>query len=272
MTDLVGYRSSLVTPDTAEALRSLERAGHDLGGVRIHYAGTEPGLCSWEGVKKQAGPTGLPAPLSFRPTGREVYLSLEVLDKDLPEASTLGTLGILWSLAVPLGFVPWSRYPVPGVHDTVFHYLGPWASIGDFLSGEGRGEEAWPSMVAAAQAEVGKWEGPKLTEIQVQMHLHRLGIHCGPVDGMIGDRTLAALKALGMGGVPLTQALPLLEGFKPQTAPRKDGERRVAHFSTDGPLPEAFTSGRVHTVKTRTGYAVAADGPGRLILLFGEQE
>lgn len=272
MTDLVGYRSSLVTPDTAEALRSLERAGHDLGGVRIHFSGPPPGLFSWEGVQKHAGPTGLPAPLSFRPTGREVYLHLEVLDKTRTDANPMGTLSILWSLAVPLGFMPWSRYPVPGVHDTVFHFLGPWASIGDFLSGEGRGDEAWPSMCAAAQSEVGKWSGPKPTEIEVQMHLHRLGIHCGPVDGMVGERTLAALKALGLGGVPLAEVLIQLRSFKPHAPRRKERERQVAHFSTDGPLPEAFTSGQVHTVKTRTGYAVAADGPGRLILLFGEQE
>lgn len=272
MVPFVAYRSTQVTPDTAEALRLLERAGHDLGGVRIHFSGPKPDLFSWEGVETDPGPTGLPAPLSFRPTGREVYLRIEVLDKTKPEANPMGELGILWSLAVPLGFVPWSRYPVPGAHDQVFHYLGPWASLGDFLSGEGRGEEAWPSMCAAAQSVVGTWAGPKPSEIAVQAHLHRLGIHCGPVDGMIGDRTLAALRALGMSGVPLVEALDHLRTFESQTPVSRKKDRQAAHFTTDGPLPEAFTSGQVRTIKTRTGYAVAADGPGRLILLFGEQQ
>jgi hypothetical protein len=271
LTALIGYRSSLVTPDTAEALRSLERAAHDLSGVRIHYGGTSAAQSTWAGVEKDPGPTGLPARLSFRPTGREVYLRIEVLDKTRPEANPMGALSILWSLAVPLGFVPWSRYPVPGPHEEVFHYLGPWASLGDFLSGEGRGDEAWPSMCAAAQHDVGRWDGPKYAEYGVQTHLHRLGVHCGPVDGMIGERTLSAIRAIGMGGLPLSEVLDALGEFEPR-APRKSEERRVAHFSTDGPLPEAFTSGQVHTVKTRTGYAVAADGPGRLILLFGEQK
>lgn len=271
MDALVAYRSSQVTTDTAGALRALERAGHELGGVRIHYRGVPAALTSWEGVGRDSGPTGLPAPLSFRPTGREVYLRVEFLD-GRSDPQRIQALSVLWSLAVPLGFVPWSRYPVPGPHEEVFHFLGPWASLGDFLSGEGRGDEAWPSMCAAAQCLVQKWEGHKPLEVEVQSHLHRLGIHCGPVDGMIGDRTLSSLKALGMGSVPLSEVVGQLRRFTP-TAPRKaEADRQVAHFSTGGPVPEAFTSGMVHTIKTRTGYAVAADGPGRLILLFGEQE
>jgi len=268
---LVAYRSSLVTTDTAEALRALERAGSDVGAVRFQNKGVPSAQCSWAGVTEDAGPTGLPPHLSLRPSGREVYLRVSLLDyQGNEESRRQAELALLWSLAVPLGFVPWSRYPVPGATDEVFHFLGPWAPLGDFLQGEGRGEEAWPSICSAAQCQVQKWEGPRLTERSVQTHLHRLGIHCGPVDGLMGERTLSSIRALGLGGLELQEVLIQLQKLSGHAPKKKEGERQIAHFSTDGPLPEAFSSGLVHTIKTKTGYAVAADGPGRLILLFGE--
>jgi hypothetical protein len=209
----------------------------------------------------------------MRPAGREVYLRAELTDFPGPESMRESAeIAAMWSLAVPLGFVPWSRWPVPGPHSRVFHYLGPWAPLGDFLQGEGRGEEAWPSMVAAAQSMAGAWEGTKPTERSVQSHLHRLGIHCGPVDGQVGERTLQSLRALGFAGLPLTRTLEALEKMEATPPTSGEGERRVGHFSMDGVLPEAFTSGQIHTVKTKTGYAVTVDGSGRLILLFGEYQ
>jgi len=201
----------------------------------------------------------------MRPTGREIYLSvLQEENKDPMEA-----LAILWALAVPLGFMPWSRYPVPGALDHVFHYLGPWSLITDFLHGEGMGEAAWPSTCAAAQISVGTWGGDRLTERAVQTHLHRLGIHCGPVDGVVGERSLSSLRALGLGGLPIQAALAAMEKLKaPETMPA--GERQMGYFTMKGARVAAFPSGQVHAVQTRAGYSVTVDGPGRLILLFGE--
>ena len=270
MSTLVAYRASRVTADTAEALRSLERAGHDLGNVKIHYSGVPHVLCSWEGVSEDAGPTGLPAEQSLRPAGREVYLRAELIEYVGPEEKRKDAeIAIMWALAVPLGFVPWSRYPVQGAQEEVFHFLGPWGSLGDFLQGEGRGEMVWPSICAAAQCSVLNWAGPRISERSVQTHLHRLGIHCGPVDGIVGERTLASLRALGLGGLTMAQALSSLRGMSSTPAP-KEGERRTGHLSIGGPLPEAFTSGMVHTIRTQTGLSLTVDGPGRLILLFGE--
>jgi hypothetical protein len=264
LAQLVAYRSSVVTPDTAEALRGLERAGAAQGGLRVKYRGVKASEASWDSVSTDSGPTGLPADLSMRPTGREVYLSVQlegVEDRRLE-------LSALWALAIPLGFMPWSRYPVPGPTDNVFHYLGHWSMLADFLHGEGRGEDAWPSMCAAAQCEVGKWGGSKPVERLIQAHLHRLGIHCGPVDGDIGERTLTSLRAIGLGGSTLQEAAETLAGWEAPKEPASS--RRIGYFTMKGGGMEAFTSGSVQTTQTRTGYAVTADGKGRLIILFGE--
>lgn len=255
---LVQYRSTLITEDTREAMNRLEQAAAAIEGVKIKYGGVPVAKANWAGVEEDGGPLSLPPAYSMRPTGREVYLGLEG-----PFEKVEG-LSLLWSLAVPLGFVPWHRFPVPGVHDNVFHYLGPWASIGDFLHGEGRGEHAWPSMCCAAQVEVGNWEGPKLVEREVQMHLHRLGVQCGPVDGMLGPRSIASLKALGLGGVELSDVLEQLRPLRPPpTAPR---DRNHAHINVGLPS-EVFTSGGIKSMRTPTGYALTIDGPGRAILM-----
>jgi len=221
-------------------------------------------LASWEGVDHDAGPLGLSPWKSMRPTGREVYLRIES-PKMVPDHK----LAVLWSIAVPLGFVPWDRYPVPSPTSHVFHYLGPWSTVGDFLHGEGRGDLAWPSMVCAAQVEVGTWGGNQITERTVQMHLHRLGIHCGPVDGVIGPVTIAAMKALGMGGMEISRVAEDLAKMALPSVPREDRVR--GHVVLGGYPMEAFSSGGVRTVETRQGYALTVDGPGRLILVVGER-
>jgi len=265
MTTLQPYRQSVVTPDTYEALRRLERAAKDHGGVTISYEGVPSRLASWQGVDLDAGPLGLAPWKSMRPTGREVYLRVESSSTMTPDHK----LAVLWSLAVPLGFMPWSRYPVPSSTSHVFHYLGPWDAVGDFLHGEGRGDLAWPSMACAAQIEVGTWAGSQITERTVQTHLHRLGIHCGPIDGKIGPVTIAAMKALGLGGMEIGRvAADLSKMNAPAKAPNE--EPLHGHIVLGGVPMNAFTSGGVHTVKTRNGYAVTVDGPGRLILTVGE--
>ena len=265
---LVAYRTSQVTEDTAEALRQLELTAAEQGGIRIHFDGAPSSAMSWDAVRNNPGPTRLPPHLSLRLTGREVYLRVEVLEGS---ASREAEIAALWALAVPLGFIPWTRYPVPGAGDEVFHYLGPWAALGDFLQGEGRGDQTWPSMCAAAQCEVGTWEGGRAAEHLMQTHLHRLGIHCGPVDGLIGERTLTSLRALGLGGLAMTDAVAALQKMMSPTF-EITSVKRAGHFSIEGSLPEAFTAGKVNTIRTQTGYAVAVDGPGRLIFLFGESQ
>ena len=270
MSQLVAYRSTVVTPDTAEALRLLERAGAELGNVRIKYRGVKHAQATWKGVEEDPGPLGLSADFSMRPTGREIYLGLEVKGDPVSKEQELA---LLWSLVIPLGFLPWSRYPVQGALDNVFHFLGPWAVVGDFLQGEGRGELAWPSMCAAAQCAAGLWAGPRLTERTIQMHLHRLGIHCGPVDGLLGERTLSSLRALGLGGVSSQELVGALAQMK--TLPQRAAAGpQTGYFTMKSSAynVEPFCSGKVQASRTHAGLAVSVDGPGRLILLFGGHE
>ena len=207
----------------------------------------------------------MPPHLSMRITGREFYLSVEKEGVKDP----MEKLALLWSIAVPLGFIPWMRYPVASEgQDQVFHYLGPWAEIGDYLHGGGRGDLAWPSVVAAAQCEVGRWEGSRRLERTVQTHLHRLGIHSGPVDGTIGELTLAALRALGLGGLSSQEALEVLLGMEVPPS-GEAGEPRVGHLSMGKSHIEAFCSGGVEATKTRQGFTIVHKKAGKLILIFG---
>lgn len=263
MTTLQPYRRTLVTPDTYEALRRLEMAAKEHGSVRVEYDGVPTNAASWEGVEHDPGPLSLPAWMSMRPTGREVYLTLTGFDDPMRQ------LAALWSLVVPLGFMPWDRYPVPSPTSHVFHYVGQWSTVGDFLHGEGRGDHAWPSMCCAAQVEVGTWSGNQITERTIQTHLHRLGIHCGPVDGIMGPVTLGAMKALSLAGMSLSEAAVALQ--KMNTRPVPEQKRGQGHLTLGGVPMRAFTSGGVHTVETRNGYSLTVDGPGRLVLMVGDR-
>lgn len=263
MTTLQPYRKTLVTKDAYDALRRVEMAAKKHGHIQVEYDGVAADYASWDGVKSDAGPLDLPPHLSMRPSGREVYLSLSGLDDPMQR------LAALWSIVVPLGFVPWDRYPVPSETSQVFHYLGPWSTVGDFLHGEGRGDLAWPSMCCAAQISAGSWEGNHTTERTIQTHLHRLGIHCGPVDGNMGPVTISAMKALGLNGMESMKAAEALVNMNAPPVPKR--ERRQGHLVLGGVPMQAFSSGGVHTVETRNGYALSVDGPGRLIVMVGER-
>lgn len=259
---LVAYRNSVVTADTAEALRRLEAsaAALQIPDLRIQYSGVHQSSASWAGVEQSPGPTGLPPHLSMRPSGREVYLSLSKFGEPMRE------LALLWGLAIPLGFHPWSRYPVPGPGQEVFHYFGGLASIVDFFHAEGQGEHAWPSVCAAGQVLAGTWGGDRPLERKIQAHLHRLGVHCGPIDGEVGERTLSCLRALGFGGLPLQDALLKIEKLSPPK-PRK---LKTHGFLTIPDPVEGFSSGGVKLTKTPSGFSVFVGGPGRAIFEFGE--
>ena len=106
----------------------------------------------------------------------------------------------LWSIAIPLGFTPWSRWPVPGELDDLFHFAGPWQQVVDRLLAEGRGELAWQSACCAASCDVGAWKGDRELERFVQAQLHRVGANPGSLDGVVGRRTVDALNSIGLSG------------------------------------------------------------------------
>lgn len=264
---LVAYRNSSVTAEVAEALRKLETAAvaHEVSGIRISYSGVPARLANWAGVSEDAGPTGFPASLSMRPTGREVYLSLKV---DRENQDPMRELALLWGLAIPLGFHPWTRYPVACPGKEIFHYIGDLAPLVDFLHSEGRGDLAWPSLCSAAQVLADTWGGDKLTERKIQAHLHRLGVHSGPVDGDITEETLAALRSLGFGGLPLLEILPRIEKLRPPKISQR--EKTHGFLTISGGRVEGFSSGGVRLIRTGAGFTVTVNSPGKAIFEFGD--
>lgn len=255
---LITTRKSTITPDTAEALRHLERAAAQFDGVKLAYKG--PGTkATWN--TPRLGATGLPAPLSMYLAGRELNLRIQFPDRETSREEEVATL---WGLAVPLGFTPWNRYPVPGAGDEVFHFLGPWQGLYDHLASEGRGELAWSSVCAAALCDVGRWKGTKMMERFVQAQLHRVGLPCGPIDGQIGPKTLAAIQALGLKGLALGEVARQLLYW--EVAEPVEEERRFGHVLLPGREVAVSSYGKIATQRTKGGVALTVDGPGRVII------
>jgi len=262
-TDLIAYRSSVVTSDVAEALRHVElNAAKWSRDLNLAYEGVPRREANWLGG-------GESPHLSMRPSGREVRIQLSLAKGPRKPEDRQQEVAMLWGFMVPLGFTPWNRYPVAGPDDDLFHYLGPWQALFDHLCGEGRGELAWPSVCCAAQSDVGTWEGDRRVERFVQAQLHRLGLHCGPVDGLIGDRTTLALNALGVRGKTLEETAEVLSKFELPKRPKT--ERRFGHIIIDGDDVAVFAYGSIAAQRTKQGVALAIDGPGKVILDIGQE-
>lgn len=267
---LIAYRSAVVTDDTAQALRALEaNLASRAPGVRLLFSGVPSRDTQWD-PWDGGGPLRSPPHLSMRPTGREVYLDLQLPDEASmdPQAASERKLALLWGFAIPLGFTPWNRFPVPGEHDKVYHFYGPWQSLLDHLASDGRGETAWSSLCAAAQSDVGTWMGSHRVERFVQAQLHRVGLHSGPVDGVIGEQTTAAIRALGY-HTTLVDTAKALTQLQDPVPPKRD--RRTGHIILPGDDVTLLTYGRVTSIKTRQGYTLSVDGSGKVILNIGNE-
>jgi len=200
------------------------------------------------------------------PSGREVSLSLIFKEDEVPsDVAKAHEIATLWALAIPCGFTPYQRYPTPNSsHDDLFHCFGPWQILYDHLVSEGRGEEAWPSLCAAAQSDVGAWQGERKVERFIQAQLHRVGVNVGPIDGQVAHRTLTGLKRLGLDGMALEDAAVKLIGMN--SIEHESQDRRIGHIVVPGQNASIVCSGQVYSTKTATGAALTIDGPGRVIL------
>lgn len=269
-TQLVAYRSTVVTPDVAERLRLLEVRIQDVwkGKYRIQFSGVSTSDASWEGVRRDPGPTGISAPeVSMRPTGREVYLRAVSVGADDFGARAVG-VEVLWSMAVPLGFVPWNRHPVPGPCDDVFHVPGSWTGLVESHWAFGEGERAWSSLCCAAQLDVGRWEGDRVPERTLQAHLHRVGHPCGPVNGVVGERTLNAMRGSPVAGLAVAQAASAAAEL-PDLHPAAPSPSRAGVLHVAGDDVTATGHGGVRVAKTPRGCTFEVDGSGRLVVDFG---
>lgn len=265
---LVQLASGSFSPDTADAIRKLEARAAQFK-IRMKVSGRGMANMTWDHVRQDPGPTGLPPEYSAVPTGREVYLSVQQAPEqdEAVSAKRERELAMLWGIAVPMGFVPFARYPLPGPTDTVFHFFGAWALLLDNLLGAGRGEAGWPAFCCAAQLEVGKWEGPRGLERMVQAHLHRLGFNVGALDGVIGPKTQGALRAANLHSMPMTEVAEKIstqEVAMPRTL-EKPLRGRVELTDVDFSI---HPYGQVRTTRTIRGADLHISGPGRIVIDF----
>ena len=267
-TKLVQHRMASLTPDPAEALRVLEKRAAEHDNVQIKFEGTSKAQHAWANLKSMMGPTQCKPPWSMVPSGREVYLSLLLGEDELDEETRAEReLATLWALAIPCGFVPWLRYPLPGRGDNVFHYLGPWQVLYDNLLALGRGEEAWPSVACAAQCDVGSWEGNHPLERFAQSQLHRIGVNVGPMDGRVGPTTHTGLQRAGLVDLPLSKAAEKLVAMQ-LPRDRRQERRNTGHLVAPGQNLSIVVSGQVAAQRTTSGATLTIDGPGRLVVDF----
>ena len=258
------HRGFVFTTDTAEAIRKLEVRLSGVG--RLEVGGATPAQTRWSEIRTDPGPSGVSyPPLSMRPSGREVYLTFH---PKVASANPAHALNLLWAAAIPSGLTPLNRHPSPGVGSTVFHAYGPWTPMLESLWAEGLGEQAWPSLCSAAQLMVGAWEGDRINERMVQVHLHRIGVPCGPVDGVITERVIQCLRTVGLASVPIPKAAELLANLptKFDTMAPQTG----ALFSGTVTVPNAplvvSSYGGARATSTHDGALVQIPPGGRVVL------
>ena len=247
---LVNYQGCVFTQDTVEALRALRRKATSIG-CRLVLHGPKP-MSDWQG------------PLSLAPAGREVHFTLE-RDGVTPE----NLLSAAWGVSVPLGFTPAQRYPLLGNNANEYHFLGPWQSLLDSLLADGAGHEAWPSVCAAAQTDVGAWEGDRGRERFVQGQLHRVGRPCGPVDGVLGPRTTSWFESRGLRRSSLSKVMEHLQGMRDPEVPQQESGR--GHVVIPGRKIRALGFEGVIARETSHGVSLTISGPGRLVVEVGEE-
>jgi len=236
-----------VTPDLVTPLNMLSEKVKGFKNLRLSFQKPEPD-------------PELIGQYSMTETGREVLLIVK--DEDLTVEEELG---LIWALAIPLGFTPIERYPIRGPRQSVFHFLGPWKLLYERLLAEGRGELSWPSVCIAAQCDVGAWKGDRLTERNVQTQLHRIGVNCGPIDGIIGQRTVTGLKAARVSDMPLQEAEEEL--IKRPTAVLKKNKKNVyGHLVIQNTEYAVSTFGRITSTRVNNGTAFVVQGPGRIVV------
>ena len=240
---LTTHHGLIVAPDVADAMRALEVAASNNGKWRVRFTAPDPQPYS---------------PTSLLPAGREVTF---VFEKD--GVDPLAALHAAWGAAIPLGFTPRLRAPLIEPGCTVFRFFGPWQSLYGKLLAEGRGHLAWPSVCAAAQVDVGEWKGDKEEPRFVQAQLHRIGRNPGPIDGIIGQRTAAAIESLTVPRGSLTivaDHLRTAEGHK-----NLDKVTR-GHLHIPGQQLVVEGYGGVKAWPMDNGAGFEVTGPGRIVV------
>ena len=237
------YKGLLVTADVADALRLLEGKASQQGRWKVKYL----------------KPAVKPDRMSLLPAGREIHLQFEKAGATAQEA-----LNATWGCAVPLGFTPKLRYPLVEPGYLVFYFYGPWQGLHNKLLAEGRGHLAWPSICCAAQVDTGEWKGDKEEARFVQAQLHRLGRNPGPLDGVVGQRTAAAIESLNLPRGSLAVVAEHLRTAEPPAQKNQGGGRGHLLIPDHELVVQGY--GGVKAWATQNGAGFEVNGPGRIVV------
>jgi len=182
---LTRYGALTVSTDTAYALHILEQRAREKNIILDILDASESVL------KNHAQ--------RFYESGREVLIRYS--SKNSLPLSVYEKISLVWSLAYPLGFMPYFRHPLPGEGSDLFHFFGIWQPVMERLYSEGSAEYAWSSMWYAAMTDIGKISDEDYLMYFIQGQLHRLGINCGVINGKLTDRTKKCLLSIGLYGM-----------------------------------------------------------------------
>jgi hypothetical protein len=191
-------RMAKCTPDTAAAIQNvvadLEALGHDLrlsDLFRSYDMQRQANLDYVEGRKKAYSP----------PPGGSMHEAGRAMDIDL---SSIGiSLADFWDVAKARGFFPIIDKPDPGrseawhfdcrgSHDVVYNYV---------VAGKaGASIAPYTQMAHSAIVAIGVQVDsvPDQSAASVQAGLIRLGFDPGRIDGVLGDRSMAAMREAGI--------------------------------------------------------------------------
>lgn len=228
---LADTREGWLTPDAADALLGLHEAVTALGGdLRITSAfrtlavqqEARAKFLAWMNAgrpppgserfdAKTMKPVFVAAPgNSFHNAGRAI--DIDVASLRFPGVAADKQLDVFWKVAAELGWRPVISKPDERAAESWhFDFMGPWRPVyarllaAQTASTQGK---AYAMTAHAACTDIGEYGAlARPVERAVQAQLHRAGYNPGVIDGLLGNKTLAALDEAAMRVQGLTRSL-----------------------------------------------------------------
>jgi hypothetical protein len=204
-------RMAMCTPDTLTAILKIRDEVEMLGGqlflsdlFRSYDMQLQAHLDYTSGKKKAYSP----------PPGGSMHEAGRAFDMDL--SSIKISLQQFWDIAAHYGVTPIIKQADPSAKEAWhFDCRGSHGKVYDYYaSGKGKNFQPYQAMAAsaiiAANISYTAFEG-RLRESAIQFHLVKLDYEIGNVDGLIGQKTMAALAQAGLQGMDIDTTLVELE-------------------------------------------------------------
>lgn len=188
-----------LTPDTFDAAKKLEKEIRKAGGNFVLNTvfrswAKQQSLVDLHTKDPSHHAFAAPPGGSYHQAGRALDINLNVLNfPDLPKSQWLSKL---WTIAISLGFRPIIATPNMEAEEAWhFDYIGFWKNVHDKMGNA--------ISAQCAILDVGNWNPQTPTEqtrnMFIQAQLLRLGCYeIGNIDGIIGSKSLQAIKDLGI--------------------------------------------------------------------------